>query len=155
MQDFIPFSDFKKMYHSFNITESFDDNTNDNINNDATDNENSTYLFPEQQSFMGNTTVPNQIPVIENKLKDINNSITNNIKNNDNINKNYLDLHNKINDYKNLNKTVLNYNEKKITLADGLKEDINTMLVYENNMYIFSSITLALLLVGIIVVAKE
>ena len=141
MQDFIPFSNFKKIYHSFNITESFDENN---------------YLFPEQEPIItGNVIVQNEKIITGNKFKEINNSIKDNISLNDTVNQNYLVLNNKIKDYQNLNKTVLKYDEKKITLADGLKEDINTMLVYENNMYIFSTVTLALLLVGIIVVAKE
>lgn len=46
------------------------------------------------------------------------------------------------------------YNGKP-SLSDGRQEDINEMIVNENNLYILGTITLATLLVGIIVIARN
>jgi hypothetical protein len=50
---------------------------------------------------------------------------------------------------------VLQYTDKKPTLADGLDDDLKTMILQENNLYILGTITMATLLVGILVISRD
>lgn len=47
-----------------------------------------------------------------------------------------------------------NYNNKNKTLVDGLNDDVNLMLTKENNIFILGSLTVAILVIGTIVLNK-
>lgn len=158
MQDIKPFSSFETIYNSFKITENFDEKNY----------KGNTFIHKDdlQKTFgINNTTYIDAIQKYE--LNPINNQILNHTKQVDNINKNYIDLSNNIDSYNDLKNKLssnpeydfdgkkLNYIDKKPTLRDGLLDDVNTMIVQENNLYILGTITLAVLLVGTIIVIRE
>lgn len=55
---------------------------------------------------------------------------------------------------KTINKMNINYDGIK-TLADGAQDDINSILIQENNIYIIGSIAISTLLVLAIIIGKE
>jgi hypothetical protein len=148
-----PFS-MNDEYGSFSITENFESNV----------------YVPSivLQKTYGNTQTPEYIDAIKNyQLNPLNDLIKQNGDIHGNINlahqklsekttvvlhDQYKLLHNKHSDYRG---DAPLQNDKKPTLADGLQEDLNTMIIKENNLYILGTITLATLLVGIIVVARN
>lgn len=136
MQHYKPFSNFEPLYQTFNVVETFD----------------ASGVDLERIRSTSNS--------INLKLNTLN-------KLNDDVNQNYNELRNRVQIYKNLrhelasNKkydysgNVLQYTEKKNTLADGLNEDLKIMIVEENNLYILGTIAMATLLIGILVISKD
>jgi hypothetical protein len=149
-----PFSMVEQSYGSFSITENFDSNV----------------FVPTDvlKKTYGSTQTPEYIDAIkEYQLKPLNNLIKQNSEMTGNVNVAHYELRDKINPYlKERNKLLADkkidyasdsplYKDRKPTLADGLQEDIHTMIIKENNLYILGTITLATLLVGIIVIARN
>lgn len=142
------------LYASFSVNENFEGNTFIPTN--------------ELQKTYGNIQTPQYIDAIKKyQLKPLNNLIKQNSEITGNINSTRQEinenlvyhgiqrehlLQDKNSDYKGDSEL---FNEKKPTLADGLQEDINTMIIKENNLYILGTITLATLLIGIIVIARK
>jgi hypothetical protein len=149
-----PFSMLEQSYGSFSITESFDGNV----------------FIPTEllTKAYGNTQTPQYIDAIkEYQLKPLNKLIQQNSELTGNINMAHKQLSGNIDPYLRERNKLLNdknidfggdkvlYKDRKPTLADGLQDDINTMIIKENNLYILGTITLATLLIGIIVVARN
>lgn len=87
------------------------------------------------------------------------------------VNKNYYDLSNNIGDITNKNRTglrdimmskemydfsgnVFHYNNPIITKTDGLVEDVKTMAIYQNSIYVMGAITSATLLVAAVLLSS-
>jgi hypothetical protein len=131
MQHYSPFSTFEPLYNSFNIVESFD------------------------------------VGVMETTANNINSQINTLSETNDGVNANYNYLTKNVATYNTLYTTlnndakydfsgnVLLYTDQKPTLADGLDDDLKTMILQENNLYILGTITIATLMVGILVISRE
>jgi len=131
MQHYKPFSTFEPLYNSFSIVESFD--------------------------VGAMATYGNNINLQLNTMSDVN----------DGVNTNYNYLKTNITTYNTMVDTlnndakydfsgnVLLYTDKKPTLADGLDDDLKTMILQENNLYILGTITMATLLVGILVISRD
>jgi hypothetical protein len=136
MQHYKPFSNFEPLYQTFNVVETFDASGVDLERIRATS---------------------NSINLKLNTLSELN----------DGVNQNYNELRNRVQMYKNLRHDlevdkkydysgrVLQYTEKKNTLADGLDEDLKIMIVEENNLFILGTIAMATLLIGILVISKD
>jgi hypothetical protein len=149
-----PFSSMSSTYDNFTITENFEQNV----------------FVPTavlKKTYV-DTKTPQYIDAIkEYQLKPLNNLIKQNSDITGNINIAHQQLNQTINPYLNERNKLLRdnnsdyngnsplYTEKKPTLADGLQEDLNIMIIKENNLYILGTITLATLLIGIIVVARN
>ena len=150
-----PFSMTENTYGSFSVTENFAGNV----------------FVPTEvlkKTYGDNTKTPQYIDAIkEYQLKPLNNLIkeTGDIHGNINLAHQQLDektketihlqhrlMHDKRSDYRG---DAPLHKDRKPTLADGLQDDVNTMIIKENNLYILGTITLATLLIGIIVVARN
>lgn len=84
------------------------------------------------------------------------------------INQKYTEINEKIPTYNNIHDVMrdeprniydfkgetLNYKNKNSTVTDALKEDVNTMILKQNEIYILGSITVATLLIAAIYIAK-
>ncbi len=136
MQHYKPFSNFEPLYQTFNVVETFDASGVD---------------------LERIRSTSNSINLKLNTLNELN----------DGVNQNYNELRNRVQMYKNLRHDleidkkydysgkVLQYTEKKNTLADGLDEDLKIMIVEENNLFILGTIAMATLLIGILVISKD
>jgi hypothetical protein len=131
MHQYKPFSSFEPLYNSFNIIESFDVD----VMNTAGNNINSQL----------------------HSLSNINDGINNNYnylrKNIPKYNRKYKTLNNHVK--YDFSGNVLLYTDKKPTLADGLDDDLKTMIIQENNLYILGTIAMATLLIGIVVISRD
>jgi hypothetical protein len=136
MQQYKPFSNFEPLYQTFNIVESFDASGVD---------------------IERIRSTSNNIHLQLNNLNNLNNGIN---RNYNHLKKN-IRIHNKLRNKLTKNKKydysgrVLQYTEKKNTLADGLDEDLKIMIVQENNLFILGTIAMATLLIGILVISKD
>ena len=131
MQHYKPFSSFEPLYNSFSIVESFDVGTI--------------------------ATYGNNINLQLNSLSDLNDGVNTNynyLKTNITTYNTMVDALNKDVKY-DFSGNVLLYTDKKPTLADGLDDDLKSMILQENNLYILGTITMATLLVGILVISRD
>ena len=131
MQQYTAFSNFEPLYNSFNIVESFD------------------------------------IGVMSTTGNNINSQLTSLSETNDGVNKNYNYLTQNIATYNTLYTTlnndakydfsgnVLLYTDQKPTLSDGLDDDLKTMILQENNLYILGTITMATLIIGLLIISRD
>jgi hypothetical protein len=143
-------------YSSFSITESFDTGN---------------VFMPTdtlQKIYGSNILDPTYINAIQqHQLNPLNDLIKQNSQLTSNINRTHQNLNKKTDFVMRTQQQLLNdknsdyngdsplFKDKKPTLADGLQDDINTMIIKENNLYILGTITLATLLLGVIVVARN
>jgi hypothetical protein len=85
----------------------------------------------------------------------------------DTIDDNALSITNKLSEYASIKRNILNisendylatdipfYNKKRPTLHDGMQDDLKTMILIQNNVYILGTITMALLLIGTITLIR-
>ena len=151
-----PFSMFDQPYSSFSITENF------NTGN---------VFIPTNAlkiTYGSNILDPTYINAIQkHQLNPLNDLIKQNSQLTSNINRTHQNLNKKTDFVMRTQQQLLNdknsdyngdsplFKDKKPTLADGLQDDINTMIIKENNLYILGTITLATLLLGVIVVARN
>ena len=150
-----PFSMLDQKYSSFSLTENFT----------------SGIFVPTdvlKTTYGGNTQTPEYIDAIKKyQLTPLNNLIKETGDIHGNINLAHEELGEKTNETIHLQHRLMRdkrsdyrgdaplYKDRKPTLADGLQDDVNIMIIKENNLYILGTITLATLLIGTIVVARN
>ena len=150
-----PFSMLDQQYSSFSLTENFTSGIF--VPTDAL-----------KTTYGGNTQTPEYIDAIkEYQLTPLNNLIKETGDIHGNINLAHQQLGEKTGDAIHLRNRLMYdkrsdyrgdaplYKDRKPTLADGLQDDVNIMIIKENNLYILGTITLATLLIGTIVVARN